>query len=130
LSAGGLVEGDLRPLGQRDSREEVVYFFGGALTLGWLAGKWLRYSVYIARTVFPGPIQCVGIPMLGLCRRCKLVGYFGFRIGFAWTPLGQRHEARFRLGGICTLLSYSARRVVVEYKKFNNKKKKKNVFSY
>ena len=40
---------------------------------------------------------------------------------------GQRHEARFRLGGICTVLSYSARRVVVEYKKFFKKKKKKNV---
>jgi len=29
-SAGGLVDGDLGPLGRRDSREEVVYFFGGA----------------------------------------------------------------------------------------------------
>jgi len=39
LSAGGLVVGDLGPLGRRDSREEVVYFSGGALVLGWLAGK-------------------------------------------------------------------------------------------
>jgi len=42
LSTGGLVVGDLGPLGQRDSREEVVYFFGEGLILGWLAGKWLR----------------------------------------------------------------------------------------
>jgi len=35
------------------------------------SGKWLRYSVGIARTFFPGSIQCVGFPMLGLCRRCS-----------------------------------------------------------
>ena len=55
--------GGLGPLGQRDSREEVVYFFGGALVLGWLAGKWFRVLVDVARTGFLGLIQCVGFPI-------------------------------------------------------------------
>ena len=63
LFRGWMVEGDLAPIGGKCVRAEVVYFFGGALALGWLAGKWLRVSVYVARTVFLGPIQCVGIPI-------------------------------------------------------------------
>jgi len=63
LFRGWKVEGDLAPIGGKCVRAEVVYFFGGALILGWLAGKWLKFSVYVARTVFLGPIQYVGIPI-------------------------------------------------------------------
>jgi len=60
---GWKVEGDLAPIGGTCVRVVVVYFFGGALVLGWLAGKWLRVSVNVARTGFLRPILCVGFPI-------------------------------------------------------------------
>ena len=54
------------------------------------SGKWLRDLVYVARTAFPGPIQCVGIPMLGLCRRCMFSWFAAGVLALHGRPFGPR----------------------------------------
>jgi len=126
--AQSIIFADVAPIGGKCVRAEVVYFFGGER---WLSGFWKVAQGF-------GLCCTYGFPRADPVRRYSDRGYVA-DVGFHGLLPGldllgrlfwQRHEARFRLGGICTLLSYFARRVVVEYKKFSKKKKKKKEFSY
>jgi len=67
--------GDLGPSGRRDSRGGGCLFLWRSVGLRLACRKVAQVFGYVAPTVFPGAIQSVGIPMLGLCRRWKLVSF-------------------------------------------------------